>query len=152
MRAYSFIVAAIVAAKVSAEDSNEAEDNAFLLQMGYGGYGGPAYGLPQSIGGLGGYGGYVVAEPQLGYMAPQPQIIGGPYGMPAYEEPRARLIEVPTYGPQVQPQVIVQGPTPLGSPVVPTPAQMTTYMHTPIPQTTVTTTVEPTGVHQPHYV
>ena len=41
MRAISFIVASLVAAKASAEETNEAQDNAYLLQMGYGA---PAYG------------------------------------------------------------------------------------------------------------
>ena len=48
----------------------------------------------------------VVAQP--GFIGPQPSyvgstIVGSPYGVPAYEDPRApHMIEVPPYGPQVQ--------------------------------------------------
>mmetsp|Transcript_6129 Transcript_6129/g.7349 ORF Transcript_6129/g.7349 Transcript_6129/m.7349 type:complete len:119 (+) Transcript_6129:152-508(+) len=56
---------------------------------------------------------YVVEEPR--YVTPEPRYIEHPrYGVPAYEEPRARLIEMPQmtqmpqmaqYGPQMQPEV-----------------------------------------------
>ena len=86
------------------------------------------------LGGLGGPvgygGGYVVAD--TGIIQPQPTIVAGPqpafvagaYGVPAYEEPRTRFIEVPPYGPA--PQY-----------VVPTPQEVTTVVH-PEPVTHIT--------------
>ena len=74
MRAISFIVAAITAAKVSAQEANEAQDNAYLLTGGYMGMGAPVYGEPYGYGAYGGVGGMVVSQP--GFIGPQPSYVG----------------------------------------------------------------------------
>ena len=100
MRAISFIVAAL-AAKASAEEANEAKDNAYLIQAGYPGYMGigepVVYGAPYGAG-------YVMSEPT--FMTAAPHYVERPhYPLSTYEEPRARLIEVPEYGPHLQQEI-----------------------------------------------
>jgi len=98
MRGISFVVAAVIAAKVSAEDTNAAKDNAYMLAAPprYSRFMDPAvYAEPRYM---------VVEEPR--YMPGEPRYIGEPrfieqphyMPQPFYDEPRARYIEMPQYG------------------------------------------------------
>lgn len=118
MRGLTFAVAALAAAQVSAEDTNEAIDNSyFMTAPGYPAYMDHSYGYnqeprfmeqPHRYAEEPRYMGqpamrYAVEEPRY---APEPHFAEYPrYPEPRYEESRARYIEMPRYAPEFEPEM-----------------------------------------------